>query len=81
MNDVLPLELDPPTAQLVERLAQNWGVTKQEAIRRALREAGKPQSDSDKERRLDALKSLQQSLHLTPAKAAEWQEAIRDARR
>lgn len=31
--------------------------------------------------RLDALKELQRSLSLTAAKAAEWQDAIREARR
>jgi uncharacterized protein (DUF433 family) len=30
---------------------------------------------------LDALKELQRRLKLTPAKAAEWQDAIREARR
>lgn len=31
--------------------------------------------------RLEAFKALQQSLNLTPAKAAEWQDAVREARR
>lgn len=36
---------------------------------------------SEPERRLQAFKALQRSLNLTPAKVAEWQDAIRDARR
>ena len=35
----------------------------------------------DSENRLEALKELQRSLSLTPAKLAEWQRAIREARR
>jgi uncharacterized protein (DUF433 family) len=36
---------------------------------------------SEKERWLKTFKELQRSLKLTPAKAAEWQDAIREARR
>jgi uncharacterized protein (DUF433 family) len=35
----------------------------------------------EKEARLEAFKALQRSLSLTPAKAAEWQNAVREARR
>jgi hypothetical protein len=31
--------------------------------------------------RLEAFKELQRRLNLTPAKAAEWQDAVREARR
>jgi uncharacterized protein (DUF433 family) len=36
---------------------------------------------SEKESRLEAFKALQRNLSLTPAKAAEWQDAVREARR
>jgi regulator of sirC expression with transglutaminase-like and TPR domain len=36
---------------------------------------------SEKERWLEAFKELQRRLNLTPAKAAEWQDAVREARR
>lgn len=35
----------------------------------------------EKQDRLKAFERLQRSLALTPAKAAEWQEAVREARR
>jgi uncharacterized protein (DUF433 family) len=35
----------------------------------------------EKEVRLEAFKALQRNLSLTPAKAAEWQDAVREARR
>ena len=35
----------------------------------------------EQERWLEAFNELQRRLNLTPAKAAEWQDAIRDARR
>lgn len=34
----------------------------------------------EKEVRLEAFKALQRNLCLTPAKAAEWQDAVREAR-
>lgn len=36
---------------------------------------------SEKERWLEAFKELQRRLNLTPAKASEWQDAVREARR
>lgn len=35
----------------------------------------------EKENRLEAFKALQRNLCLTPAKAAEWQDVVREARR
>jgi uncharacterized protein (DUF433 family) len=35
----------------------------------------------EKERWLEAFRALQRNLSLTPAKAAEWQDAVREARR
>ena len=49
--------------------------------RRAVAEANTSAATATKERRLEAFEQLQRSLSLTPAKAAEWQDAIRDARR
>ena len=75
------LEVDPVTAQRLTRLAEMWGVTEEEAISRAVAQANTSATTRSKERRLEAFKQLQRSLSLTPAKAAEWQDAIRDARR
>jgi hypothetical protein len=75
------LELDAMTARLLVRLAKTWGVSEEEAVRRALEQANAATSASNKEGRLAAFKELQHSLNLTSAKAAEWQDAVREARR
>ena len=77
----LSLELDGPTAEVVEHLAQTWGVSKEEAVRRAVKQADSTTGSMDKQVRLKAFKDLQQRLDLTPAKAEAWQNAVRDARR
>ena len=75
------IELDPTTVHLLAQLAEMWGVSVNEAIRRAVQQANATPNSSTKECRWEAFKALQRSLDLTPAKAAEWQDAIRDARR
>lgn len=75
------IDLDAMTTSLLLCVAKMWGITEEEAIRRALEEANAKADLPNKEARLGALKELQRRLNLTPAKAAEWQEAIREARR
>ena len=75
------LELDSTSADILVRLAEMWGVTEGEAIRRALTQAHSTTSTSTKEERLEAFKELQRSLGLDSTKAARWQEAVREARR
>jgi hypothetical protein len=70
-------ELDATTA----RLAEAWGVSQEEAVRRAVAQANGVNWPPNKERWLEAFKELQRRLDLTPAKAAEWQNAVREARR
>lgn len=77
----MALELDATTVQVVEHLAQTWGVSKQEAVRRALAQANATAGSVDKQDRLAAFKALQRRLQMTPVKAAEWQTAVREARR
>ena len=81
MNGNAPLELDPATAHLVEHLAQAWGVTREEAVRRAVAQADVASATASKPSRLAAFKELQRRLALTPAKAAAWQTAVHEARR
>lgn len=54
-------------------------------LRAENREASDPTIDTNdsqkKDVRLSALKTLQRNLNLTPARAAEWQDAVRQARR
>jgi len=75
------IELDAVTTNLLSCVARTWGISEEEALRRVLEEANTKANLPNKEVRLDAFKELQRRLNLTPAKAAEWQEAIRDARR
>jgi len=75
------LELDATTANLLAHLAETWGVSEKEAVRRAVEQANAANGSPNKEGRLGAFKELQRSLDLTLAKAAEWQQAIRESRR
>ena len=75
------LELDANTANLLTQLAETWGVSKEEAVRRAVDQANAGNGSPNKEARLEAFKELQSRLNLTPAKAAEWQNAVHEARR
>ena len=75
------LQLDATTAHHLEDLARAWGVSKEEAVRRAVAQAEAAPVPADKPNRLVAFQELQRRLGLTSAKAAEWQNAIREARR
>lgn len=75
------LELDVMTTRLLVRLAEKWGVSEEEAVRRAVEQANGVTALPNKESRLEAFQTLQRNLSLTPAKAAEWQDAVREARR
>jgi len=80
-DNTMLLELDAMTARLLLRLAEMWGVSVDEAMYRAVEQAYSVTSSLSKERWLETFKELQRSLDLTPAKAAEWQDSIREARR
>lgn len=80
-GNTTPLELDAMTARLLVHVAQTWGVSEREAIRRALEQANAKTDLPNKEARLVAFKDLQRRLDLTPAKADAWQNAVREGRR
>ncbi len=80
-GDATSLELDEVTASLLARLAETWGVSEEEAVRRAVKQANAATVLPGKEGRLEAFKALQRSLGLTSVKAAEWQAAVGEARR
>jgi hypothetical protein len=75
------IELDATTVDLLVRLAEVWAVSEDEAVRCALEQANNATNSGNKEGRFEAFKELQRRLSLTSAKAAGWQDAIRDARR
>ncbi len=81
-GDGAAIEMDAATASSVEHLAQMWGVSKMEVIRRAVAQvdANSPVG-KEKPSRLEAFKDLKRRLALTPAKADEWQNCIRQGRR
>jgi hypothetical protein len=73
--------LDRSTLEVVEQLARAWGISKEEAVKRAVTQAKATPAAAKPSDRLQAFKELQRRLHLTPEKAAAWQNAVRDARR
>jgi hypothetical protein len=80
-GNAIMLELDPATADVVNHLAQSWGVSKEEAVRRAVAEAERTTVASSPASRLDAFKELQRRLQLTTVEATAWQSTVREARR
>ena len=75
------LEVDSMTSDLLNDLAERWGISKEEAVRRAVEQADARIGSPSKEGRLAAFKELQRRLGLPPATAADWQNTIRNARR
>lgn len=71
--------LDVDTVRALERMAQRLGVSKSEALRRAIRAAAGEEPSGTKDA-LQALDRLQQSLDLTPAKARAWARKARGER-
>jgi hypothetical protein len=59
--------LDPETVALLQRLAQQWAVSKSEALRRAIRAAAERAAPDDRAARVAAWRQLQKGVGLTPA--------------
>ena len=72
--------LDVETVHRLEQMAQRWGVSKSEVLRRAVRaaasESGPAAADA-----VSALDELQQSLRVSRAKAQAWARRNRAERR
>jgi hypothetical protein len=62
--------LDEDTVRLLEKVAERWGVSKSEALRRAIRAAA--DSEAARNPALQTLTRIQDSLGLTTAVAAAW---------
>jgi ribbon-helix-helix CopG family protein len=71
--------LDAGTVKTLENMAQRWGVSKSEALRRAIRAAAKQPSSQGMEA-LEALTKLQQSVALSAGRARVWQGQSRRER-
>ncbi|MFI5257701.1 MAG: ribbon-helix-helix protein, CopG family [Gemmatimonadales bacterium] len=78
--------LDVETAQALERLAEEWGMSKSETLRVLIRErAGASRAaprvrEASPAEKLAALDALQKSMALTPATAAKWMRDVRAER-
>jgi hypothetical protein len=71
--------LDVETTRVLERIAERWGVSKSEALRRAIRSAaaGEPKVNDT----TAALDRLQDALSLTESAANAWARRARAERR
>ncbi len=72
--------LDPPSVHALESMAKRWGVSKSEALRRAIRAAAEGVG-IDQDNPLDALSALQHAANLSPARARAWAGGARAERR
>ena len=77
----IAVELDASTGELLEHLARMWGVSREEAVRRAVAQAEASGERTLATGRLEAFQELQRRLHLTSEKADAWQAAVREGRR
>jgi hypothetical protein len=71
--------LDVPTLKILERVAQRWGVSKSEALRRAIHASASLPGGADP--RLDALTELQTEAALSAPDVEAWSASVRDERR
>lgn len=72
--------LDPETVRKLERISREWGVSKSEALRRAIR-AASPDIRSAGQEATAALDALQASLALTARAAGRRIREVREERR
>ena len=70
--------VDVETKRTLDRLAEQWGVSKSEALRRAIRQAAGRSAVAN---RLAALEALQREARLKPEAMSKWQREQRAARR
>jgi len=70
--------LDLESRQQLERLAENWGVSRSEALRRAIRQS--VGMNNSAESRLAALDALQKRSTLTPEELNYWENSVREER-
>jgi hypothetical protein len=71
--------LDPQTVSALEEMARRWGVSKSEALRRAIQAAASEILPDGSDAR-DALDELQGSLSLNVVKARAWIKRVRSER-
>ncbi|MDH3405067.1 MAG: ribbon-helix-helix protein, CopG family [Acidobacteriota bacterium] len=72
--------LDVETVRQLERMASHLGVSKSEALRRAIRAAARENALEERDA-VAALDELQRALDLSDAAAREWARRAEDERR
>lgn len=72
--------LDRETVDALDRLADRWGVSKSEALRRVVDAAARVEELDAAAEALTALDELQERLGLTPEKTEVWLRELRDLR-
>ena len=82
MNRVgLTIELDENTANSVRNLTKLWAIPPEEAVARAVRATEQALVAPPRADLLPVFRQLQQAAGITAEKAAQWRDAVRDARR
>jgi hypothetical protein len=71
--------LDQSTVRLLERIAQRWGVSKSEALRRAIRSVAT--TEHVETPAIERLNQIQKEASLTSSVAAAWARQARAERR
>ncbi len=72
--------LDVETVRQLEQMARRLGISKSEALRRAIRAAAGESTDEQRQA-VAALDELQRSLELTSSEARDWARRTREERR
>jgi hypothetical protein len=73
--------LDLETVRTLGQIARRWGVSKSEALRRAIRAAAKLPVAETGTTAIEALDKLQEALNLSPAQASAWARRVHSERR
>ena len=71
--------MDEETVRLLDRVATRWGVSKSEALRRAIRSAAA--AEGEKVPAIETLSRIQKGLGLSATVAAAWARQARAERR
>ena len=72
--------LDPETVRILDQVSRRWGVSKSEALRRAILASAKLPGDNANAR-LAALDRAQKTLGLSADAAGKWVRQVRAERR
>jgi predicted DNA-binding protein len=72
--------LDVETIEALETMARHWGVSKSEAVRRAIHAAAHLAQANERSAAIEALDALQAQLGLSAQAAEHWARTVRSER-